>query len=111
MSSKSVKRTPKKGGKSAAMRSSMPALENMGSGGMRPLQSSNKAGVSSSSRKQASSRSYLQRDPAAGPVAGAFGKTGSLSEVEDEMTHPEKDAEAQNDFTADRRRQNKRAKK
>jgi hypothetical protein len=75
------------------------------------IQTSNKSGVSSTSRKQASSRSYLQRDPASGPVAGAFGKSGSLSEIEEEMTHPEKDADIQDDFIAERRRQNKKAKK
>jgi hypothetical protein len=113
MSSKNYVSKSKSGGKVKSNRTRFfsATFESKASGGGRPMQTSNKAGVSSSSRKQGSSRNYLQQDPAAGPVAGAFGKTGSLSEVEEEMTHPERDAETQNDFIAKRRRQNKGAKK
>jgi hypothetical protein len=75
-------------------------------------QISNKSGVASTSEKQSSSRNYETPDPAANPVAGAFGKTGSLSEPEEEMIHPQDDADSdRDDFIAERRRQNKRASK
>lgn len=76
------------------------------------LQISSKRGVESSSQKQHSTRHYTDPAPASTPVPGAFGKTGSLSETEDEMVNPELDAESsRRDFVAERRRQNKRARK
>jgi hypothetical protein len=76
------------------------------------FQTSNKSGVASTSEKQSSTRNYESPDPSANPVAGAFGRTGSLSEPEEEMIHSQEDADSdRNDFIAERRRQNERASK
>lgn len=76
------------------------------------LQTSSKIGVESGSQKEDSLRYKTDIAPPSTPVPGAFGKTGTPSEIEEEIIHPEEDAESgRRDFLAERRRQNRRAKK
>jgi hypothetical protein len=110
---------PKSGGKSSGKvrsgltRPSRAAAENRASQGITAgPQTSTKTGVVSGAKKLQSSRNFFDPDAASSPVAGAFGKTGSLSEPEEEMVHPKEDVQSERrDFIAERRRQDRRAKK
>jgi hypothetical protein len=73
-------------------------------------QLSGKRGSRSSSRKQAASRHGTQPMPATTPVAGAFGKTGRLSETEEGIVR-KKPARAAPDDIEKRKRQNRKARK
>lgn len=98
--------------KSSAMRPSPAAAEDRSRKADRQIQSSSKQGLESGSQKEDKMRAKSEPPPASTPVPGAFGKTGSLSEIEEEMVHPEEDADSERqDFLAARRRQNKRASK
>jgi len=114
-----TKGLPKVGGKSsgkvksAQTRTPRLAAEDRSSRADRnELQTSSKIGVESGSQKEDKLRYKTDVAPASTPVPGAFGRTGSLSESEEEMVHPEEDAEGnRKDFVAERRRQNLRARK
>lgn len=76
------------------------------------IQMSTKVGMESGSQKEDKQRYKTDVAPASTPVPGAFGKAGTLSETEEEIVHPEEDAESgRNDLLAQRRRQNRRARK
>lgn len=112
-------RLPKAGGKSTGRirssesRQSEAALrDRIGKADTNAIQISSKTGMESSSQKEDSSRYYREPPPPSNPVSGAFGKSGVLSEPEETMVHPDEDADSnRGDFMAERRRQNKRAKK
>lgn len=117
MSSKSEKRRgedlPKAGGKSKERRTTRAAAQDrISRADANELHLSSKKGVQSSSQKQDKSRYYTEPVPSTTPVSGAFGRSGGLSEAEEEMVTPHEDEESdRTDFLAERRRQNKRARK
>ncbi len=123
MSSKSEKRRgedlPREGGessgqeKSTESRTTPAAAQDRISGtDVNELHLSSKKGVQSSSQKQDKSRYYTEPVPSTTPVPGAFGRSGVLSEAEEEVVTPHEDEESdRTDFLAERRRQNKRARK
>jgi hypothetical protein len=74
-------------------------------------QLSGKRGSRSSSRKQAASRHDTQPMPATTPAAGAFGRTGRLSETEEDIIQKEPAPAAPDDLIEKRKRQNRRDRK
>jgi hypothetical protein len=74
-------------------------------------QLSGKRGSRSTSQKRAASRHDTKPMPATTPVAGAFGRTGRLSETEEEILQKESPPAAPDDFIEKRKRQNRRARK